>query len=204
MGVIKAGDRAGICVSGLDAKQLERGSCVGNGSDVVTVHMAIAKVSRVRMFKRLPMKHGKFHVTVGNDTVMAKVQFFGAKEIGEKPEGGVWDTLDFETQEHYLESEDEGDDILSQWGLIKFDKPVVCRREESVIGSRLDTDEKCRLAWEGEIVETWDGKGKGGLEERIVFFSFKEKRCKVDRVGEEWKREEVRASEASWERVAME
>ena len=114
---------------------------------------------------QLPMKHGKYHVTIGNDTVMAKVTFFGAKEMEEKVEGGVWDTQDYATQDHYLDGDEEGK-ILSQWGIITFDKPLVCKREENIIGSRLDTDEKCRLAWEGSIVESWDGKGKerGGRE----------------------------------------
>jgi len=134
------------------------------------------------------MKHGKYHVTIGNDTVMAKVTFFGAKEMEEKVEGGVWDTQDYATQDHYLDGDEEGK-ILSQWGIITFDKPLVCKREENIIGSRLDTDEKCRLAWEGSIVESWDGKGKEKLEDKIVFFSMKEKKCKVDKVGEEWKRE---------------
>ncbi|GMI48839.1 hypothetical protein TrCOL_g5982 [Triparma columacea] len=205
---ITTGDRAGICVSGLDAKQLERGVCVGTGSGVVTVKEACALVSRVRMFNLLPMKPGKFHVTVGNETVMARAAFFGSRELGKKPGGELWDTEDYETQDHYIdgdgggegvqEGEGEGQgsgggsegSIQPQWALLTFDRPVVCRRTERVIGSRLDTEEKCRLAWEGEIRETWDGKGKGkGIEDRLVFYTIKEKRCKVDKVGEGWKRE---------------
>lgn len=168
---------------------------------------ACALVSRVRMFNLLPMKPGKFHVTVGNETVMARAAFFGSRELGEKPGGELWDTEDYETQDHYIdgdgggegveEGEGEGQgsgggpegSIQPQWALLTFDRPVVCRRTERVIGSRLDTEEKCRLAWEGEIRETWDGKGKGkGIEDRLVFYTIKEKRCKVDKVGEGWKR----------------
>ena len=79
------GDRAGICVTGLDASLLERGlACAPNS--VPALPAAIALVKRVRFFKGSAPSDMRVHVTVGHSTVMATVIFFGARELAESEE----------------------------------------------------------------------------------------------------------------------
>ena len=79
---ISQGDRAGICVPGLDAAIIERGIAATPGS-VPTLGAAIALVRRVRFFRGDAHSGSKFHVTVAHTTVMATVFFFGAAEIAQ-------------------------------------------------------------------------------------------------------------------------
>lgn len=72
------GDRAGICVSNLDAKLLERGVASTPGA-IQLWKGAIALVRKIKYFQGDPGL--KFHVSVGHSTVMATVTFFGAKEL---------------------------------------------------------------------------------------------------------------------------
>jgi selenocysteine-specific elongation factor len=77
---ISQGDRAGICLSGLDAKLVERGFASTPGS-VPLVHKALVLVKKVRFFRGTCLSESKVHVSVGHSTVMAKVHFFGALEL---------------------------------------------------------------------------------------------------------------------------
>ena len=73
------GDRAGICVPGLDASLVERGIVAEPGT-VPTVTAAIALVRKVRFFRGKVETNSKCHVTIGHTTCMAKLVFFGASE----------------------------------------------------------------------------------------------------------------------------
>ena len=77
---IRQGDRAGICVTNLDAALVERGLVASPGT-VPTLQGAIALVRKIRFFKGACASQTKFHVTVGHTTVMASVVFFGAAEL---------------------------------------------------------------------------------------------------------------------------
>ena len=74
------GDRAGLCVVGLDAKALERGMAATPNS-VPEISCAIAVVRKVRYFADTSKSNTKFHITVGHTTVMGNVMFFGGKEL---------------------------------------------------------------------------------------------------------------------------
>jgi selenocysteine-specific elongation factor len=78
--IIQQGDRAGICVSNFDAKLMERGTIASPGT-IKLIHGAIAVVRKVRFFKGQLNSGGKFHISVGHQTVMATVTFWGAREI---------------------------------------------------------------------------------------------------------------------------
>ncbi len=80
---IKQGDRAGICVSNLDPKLMERGVAASPES-VKLVSGAIAVVKKIRYFKGTLGSGTKFHVSVGHTTVMATLTFWGAKELNEQ------------------------------------------------------------------------------------------------------------------------
>lgn len=78
------GDRSGICVANLDAKLIERGVASSPGS-VSLVSSAIAVVRKVKYFHGKLQSNSKFHISVGHNTVMASVTFFGGKELSSKP-----------------------------------------------------------------------------------------------------------------------
>ena len=83
--IIQQGDRAGICVSNFDAKLMERGTIASPGT-IKLIHGAIAVVRKVRFFKGQLNSGGKFHISVGHQTVMATVTFWGAREIAKQVE----------------------------------------------------------------------------------------------------------------------
>mmetsp|Transcript_19374 Transcript_19374/g.28679 ORF Transcript_19374/g.28679 Transcript_19374/m.28679 type:complete len:714 (+) Transcript_19374:61-2202(+) len=77
---IGQGDRAGICVSNLDSKLLERGIAASPGA-VQLLKGAIAVVRKVQYFDGTLKCGSKFHVSVGHTTIMATVTFWGAHEF---------------------------------------------------------------------------------------------------------------------------
>jgi selenocysteine-specific elongation factor len=77
---VRQGDRAGVCVAGLDAALVERGVACTPGS-VPRLTAAVALVKRIRFFKG-PLPSGcRVHVSVGHETVMATATFFGGAEL---------------------------------------------------------------------------------------------------------------------------
>ena len=79
---IMQGDRAGVCVSNLDAKLLERGIASTPGA-IQLWKGGIALVRKISYFPGSLPCGGKFHVSVGHSTVMATATFFGARELAE-------------------------------------------------------------------------------------------------------------------------
>ena len=77
---IRQGDRAGVCVTGLDPELIERGLACAPGS-IPTFTTALALIKRVRYYKNPLESFAKLHVSCGHATVMAEVVFFGAVEI---------------------------------------------------------------------------------------------------------------------------
>jgi selenocysteine-specific elongation factor len=77
---IGQGDRAGICVSNLDSKLLERGIAASPGA-VQLLKGAIALVRKVKYFHGTLKGGGKFHISVGHTTIMATITFWGAREL---------------------------------------------------------------------------------------------------------------------------
>lgn len=85
---ITQGDRAGVCVTNLDAALVERGLAATPGS-VPTIQSSLALVKRIRFFKGHLASEAKVHVTVGHTTVMATVVFFGARELAVRAIGNA-------------------------------------------------------------------------------------------------------------------
>ena len=73
------GDRVGICMTQLDASLVERGIACTPGA-VPTFTGAIAAVEKIRFFVGQVPSRLKVHVTVGHQTVMGDIQFFGMPE----------------------------------------------------------------------------------------------------------------------------
>ena len=74
------GDRVGLCLTHLDAKEMERGALCTPGS-VPWVTWAVGAVRQIRAFRGRVKSGDRIHVSVGHGTVMATLTFFGAKEV---------------------------------------------------------------------------------------------------------------------------
>jgi len=109
---------------------------------------------------------GTYHVSVGHETVIGKVYFFGAHELRA---GKAINSLDldndaFLVQDTYVdefedESESENEKYSHspppQYAHIAFNQPLFTPVNSTLIGSRLDltdTDVRCRLAFCGRVM----------------------------------------------------
>lgn len=160
------GDRVGVCVTQFDPKLLERGVVCTPGS-LHTIHAAIISVRKIEYYRGTLSSRAKFHITVGHETVMARVSFFSRADSGaaSPTEPNAQDfsfEWEFCHQEEYLtgQGEAEGQDP-AQWALLEFERPVTCPPLCLVIGSRLDSDihsNTCRLAFHGKLLEGFEDK----------------------------------------------
>ncbi|XP_075852050.1 selenocysteine-specific elongation factor isoform X2 [Microcebus murinus] len=202
------GDRLGLCVTQFDPKLLERGLVCTPGT-LHTLHAAIVSVTKIPYFRGPLATKAKFHVTLGHDTVMGRVMFFGLPSgppPGEPAEGPA--SFDFSReylfQDHYLcpdaapspgpegtaaagegGGREAGPRPGPQWALLEFERPVTCPRLCLVIGSRLDTDvhaNACRLAFHGVLLHGFQGRSyaETGLPALRVF-KLKQKHGLVER-----------------------
>lgn len=90
---VQRGDRAGICVTQLNPKLVERGLAAAPGS-VPTFSAAVAAVDKVRFYAGAVPSKQKYHVIVGHATVMAEATFFGMPDgQGTTQAGGVGQEL---------------------------------------------------------------------------------------------------------------
>jgi hypothetical protein len=78
--VAQQGDRVGICVTGLDPSNIERGVLAAPNS-VPLLSSAICLAKKVRYFQQTCRSKQKFHISIGHTTVVATVLFFGAVEL---------------------------------------------------------------------------------------------------------------------------
>ncbi len=76
----KAGDRVGLCVSGLNPKAVERCIVTFPGS-VSPIKSVIAVVRGTRFYKDRCVSGELFHIQIGHVNVPARVEFFGAREL---------------------------------------------------------------------------------------------------------------------------
>lgn len=70
------GDRIGLCVTQFEASQLERG-LVSSPGYLPTVFGAIVTIRRISYFKSDIASKSKFHISIGHETVLAKLTLFG-------------------------------------------------------------------------------------------------------------------------------
>lgn len=198
------GDRVGVCVTQFDPKQLERGLVCSPGT-LSTLYAAIVSMHKIQYFKGAVLTKSKFHVTVGHDTVMARVTIFGIPQ-GSEPAA----VADFSFDQEYIH-EDEllaklvsspaptaaasvegGKDVLPgiQFGLLEFERPVTCPLNSLIIGSRLDTDihsNTCRIAFHGCIVEAITDKAYAeSTLPKLKVYKMKKKEGVVERVQDEY------------------
>ncbi|KAG7283221.1 hypothetical protein CRUP_004963, partial [Coryphaenoides rupestris] len=189
------GDRVGVCVTQFDPKLLERGVVCCPGS-LPTLHAAIISVRKIVYFKGPLATRTKFHITVGHETVMARVTFFGL-HAAETPGSAPFPldtpfTYDREYlyQENYTVGEAGGGPDPEQWALLEFERPVTCPVLCLVIGSKLDTDinaNMCRLAFQGHLLEGFEDKAYGeSTLPRLRICKVKHKEGQVERVTDDY------------------
>ncbi|CAH1265230.1 EEFSEC [Branchiostoma lanceolatum] len=199
------GDRVGICVTQFDPKLLERGLVCTPGT-LTLIHAAILKVKKIRFFKGACQTKAKFHITMGHETVMARVQFFGSPSQDSTKEEEPH--FDF-SKEYLYQDELYGQEGASkgkengavdseateavpsqQWALLEFEKPVICPQKCLVIGSRLDTDihaNTCRLAFHGRLLEAVVDKNYSEtVLPKLKVFKNKSKEGMVERMTDEY------------------
>ncbi|OQV19801.1 Selenocysteine-specific elongation factor [Hypsibius exemplaris] len=145
------GDRVGICVPNFDAKLLERGFAAAPGT-LHTIYGAVVCVSKIPYFKHPIRSRAKFHVTLGHETVMAKLQLFQSDKSIRPLE------LDYSEEYRHLEEVPESSDSCTAFALIELETPVVGQKGQLMIASKLDSDihqNACRLAFHGRLIEAY-------------------------------------------------
>lgn len=193
------GDRVGVCVTQFDPKLLERGVVCTPGS-LHTLYAALISVRKIGYFKGSLSTRAKFHITVGHETVMAKVSFFGLPPgvtyTSQEPKHSLETPFDFDReyfyQDEYIIGQGEGSNgpDPEQWALLEFERPVTCPSLCLVIGSKLDTDihaNACRLAFQGRLLQGFEDKNysETGLP-RLRIYKTKQKEGQVERVTDDY------------------
>ncbi|KAK1796568.1 hypothetical protein P4O66_009608, partial [Electrophorus voltai] len=198
------GDRVGVCVTQFDPKLLERGLVCTPGS-LSTLHAGIITVQKIEYYRGALCSRAKFHITIGHETVMARVSFFSRTSLGsqsEVPSSGspsaeeaTPDPFSFDWEFHYQEEyltgkgETEGQE-QEQWALLEFERPVTCPPLCLVIGSRLDSDihsNTCRLAFHGKLLEGFEDKNYTETSlPRLKISKDKHKEGAVERVTDDY------------------
>ncbi|KAL2091091.1 hypothetical protein ACEWY4_013354 [Coilia grayii] len=191
------GDRLGVCVTQFDPKLLERGVVCTPGS-LHTLHAAIIAARKISYFRGALASRTKFHVSLGHETVMGRVSFFGSADApvadsgsrsGDEAEVGFSFEREYLHQDEYVTGQSEGQDP-EQWALLEFEKPVTCPPNCLVIGSRLDTDihaNTCRLAFHGRLLQGMEEKNYAETTlPRLLISKDKHREGTVERVTDDY------------------
>lgn len=158
------GDRAGVCVTQFDPSLLERGLVCAPGS-VNVAFAVIVDCNLIQYFKGEVKSKAKFHISLGHETVMAKLTLFSAPCDNVKR-----DEFDFTREYVYEEGfcknssneeKEENAQPREKFVLLEFETAVAVVPNCIVIGSKLDTDinaNLCRLAFNGRALKTFNNK----------------------------------------------
>ncbi|XP_074522424.1 selenocysteine-specific elongation factor [Halichoeres trimaculatus] len=196
------GDRVGVCVTQFDPKLLERGVVCTPGS-LRTLYAAVISVRKISYFRGSLSTRAKFHITVGHETVMAKVTFFGLPPLdASNPQTPPSEPCSLDTpftfdkeyyyQDEYVSGQGEGSSgpDPEQWALLDFERPVTCPSLCLVIGSKLDTDihaNACRLAFQGFLLQGFEDKAYAEASlPRLRIYKTKHKEGQVERVTDDY------------------
>ena len=143
-----AGERAGLCLTKLDASKLERGLLAAPES-VPSLTRIVARVEKIRYYRSAVRSNVLFHVSIGHATVMASLLLFGTEQDAAEATG-------FDGARDYLRAEGElPPPPAAMLAVVTFEQPVRAPSDSQFIGARLDTDvaaNVCRLAFQGRIL----------------------------------------------------
>lgn len=185
------GDRLGLCVTQFDPKQMERG-ILSNAGYVLLIYAAIISVRKIKYYKNPVSTKAKFHVSIGYETVMAKITIFRSSEKADTGEVKEFDfSKDYEYQSELSDpnselQEGEEDINKQEYALLEFEIPVLAVPHSLVIGSKLDVDihtNTCRLAFHGRLLESISDKNyTANVMPNLKVYKNKMKTGIVDRV----------------------
>lgn len=154
------GDRLGICVTQFDPKTLERGLACTPGL-IKTATALLVLVEKIPYYKQVIETKAKFHISVGNETVMAKVYFFGSSDC--KYDGNFDNSREYAHQDELIDVRKTDDAVkpCHQFAVLQLERSVPVLPGSFIIGSKLDMDvhtNMCRLAFKGTILEIYTSK----------------------------------------------
>lgn len=152
----RQGDRVGICVPNFNADTLERGILAAPGT-VKHISQAVIQLKKIKYFKNDISSKSKFHITIGHQTVMAKVTLFQG------------DSFNLENIYEFVQETNDSNTTENLFCLLEFESPPLAVNSSLVIGSKLDIDEKsslCRIAFFGRLEHFWTN---GGIENLRIF-----------------------------------
>ncbi|XP_047141740.1 selenocysteine-specific elongation factor [Hydra vulgaris] len=181
------GDRVGVCVTQFDPKNLERGFVCSPGT-LPTLFGAILSVNKISYFKGSCTNKSKFHITVGYETVMAKMQFFNISHLNfDVVNDSIFNfNCEYSFQEELSENKSSG----AQFVLLEFERPIICQKDALVIASKLDIDinvNTCRIAFYGKIVYPFTLKDfKETLLPNLKVYKMKQKEGVIERMMDDY------------------
>ncbi|EUB57506.1 Selenocysteine-specific elongation factor [Echinococcus granulosus] len=170
---ISPGDRAGICVTQLDPSVMERGYLAAPDSLSACQACLLTGVARIAYFKGDVCSKQRFHVSIGQDTVLARITCLRRVEETKAEE-------EFEYVEELHDKDGVGE---AREMVLEFDAPVVAPMAGVVIGSRLDTDplsSSCRLAFYGTVARVFASSQE--CRTSLSVYRHKQRRGEVERV----------------------
>lgn len=157
-----AGDRMAVCVTQFDPKLLERGIACTPGL-MTPAYAAIASIQKVKYYKLKINSKSKFHISIGHETVLAKLTVFSSSNGSNK--------CSFNLEEDYLHrsclydpslpDQAKEDNVGAQFALLEFEKPIFIVPGSLYISSKLDMDihtNSCRIAFFGKVLEMFSDK----------------------------------------------
>ena len=169
-----------------------------------TIVAALISVHKISYYKGTIASRSKLHVSIGHDTVMAKIHFFGLHDVATNSVLG--EKFDFSKEYINLEellnvSSKKSDEMKenadstelipkAQYALVEFEAPVSCAAQSLVIGAKLDMDihtTACRLAFHGRLLEgISDIKYAETVLPRLKVYVKKSKEGVVERKGDDY------------------
>ncbi|XP_017770317.1 PREDICTED: selenocysteine-specific elongation factor [Nicrophorus vespilloides] len=144
------GDRVGICINQLDAKLLERGYACTPGFGKL-INFGIIKLNAIKYFKETIKTKSKYNITIGHETIPAEITLFSCDQDNEV----------YDLKNEYLFEETYDIDETNKrnyFALLQFDKPFFSVPYAIMIGTKLDTSSKCRIAYWGRLLDSWSDK----------------------------------------------
>lgn len=148
------GDRIGICITQFDAALLERG-IIAQPNYIQTVRAAIVQLNTIKYYKAEIASKSKFHISLGHETVMARIMLFRAVD-SEQCEFDWSKDYEFVAETNRLHPDEPMSNRI--FALLEFDYSVAVVPSALVIGSKLDTDtntNQCRLAFWSRLNSTF-------------------------------------------------
>ena len=153
------GDRCGICLTNLDSKLIERG-IASSPNYVKNAFALVINLKIIKYFKATIQSGSKFHITIGYETILGKIELFGMLNFKKN-------YIFINEINHQMYSEKFSNFHILAMIDFNFDSNEIDKVSSLtppsglVIGSKLDTDihlNQCRLAFHGNILHLFNNK----------------------------------------------